>query len=143
MPAPERERDPEEFDGFGRFAAFHRRGRLVQLGFEAIGIDRDLRCEPVAVVDGFDDRRADRLAEPEDVVLQSLGRRCRRLFAPDRVDQVAGADCTAVAERERGEHRAFATRTRPLDPSVVFELNRTKDPELHMRNVPRPGAEAS
>ena len=103
----------------------------MQLGFEAIGMDRDLRCEPVAVVDGFDDPSRRSPCGAEDVVLRKPGRDCRRLLAQGfasikwpAVTARPWPSTTRRAPRLADAHSAARpvrrVRTGPADPEVAI-----------------------
>ena len=106
---------------------------------------RARRAEPQLVAaPARDDLRAvaarrQRLAQLRDVHLHHLGRRRRRLLAPQPVDQTLGRDRRALVEREHRQQRARLARADGDRPPVDAGLHGSQHAKVHAtrRRLPR------
>ena len=101
---------------------------LEPLGVELAGLDPG----EIAGRTGHDPVGAERLAQRVDVYLERRAGVCRRILAPDGVDQPLGRDGAIGAEQQEREHGAgppAAERHGLAD--VVHHLQRPEQPELH------------
>src|SRR5205085_7664045 len=111
----------------GRHQRGHRSGvDCVRSGLQKVpggyGHDGEPRLSGVAV---------ERLPEPQDVVLQRLGRRPRRVVTPQDVDQPRLGDDLGGMEGERGEETSLLGAADRYWPVTVDDLERTEDAHLH------------
>ena len=127
--APERERLPEHISGLGR--------RLVpspcDRGLEAIEIQLALADAQQIAARLRDDRvAAERLAQLGDVHLDRGRRRLGRLLPPELVDQPLTRDGLVRVQKQQGKEAALLRAGDLEAAAVVLDLERSKDPELHV-----------
>jgi hypothetical protein len=138
-PAPQRQRLTQQ----------PRRGRRVARGLAALG-DQPLGqarvhqvgwcLQPVPRGVGEDPHALGGLEgapQPQDVVLQRVGGRPRRMLAPQRLSQLVLADRFAGVQRQHREQAALLGRAEPHRPRRPRQLQRPQDPK---RRCTRPHA---
>ncbi len=76
--------------------------------------------------------RVDRSAKARDVSLERLRGRGRRSLPPELVDQLVGGDDLVRVEEEDGEERTLLATAELDPPTLVGDLQRTQDPEIHL-----------
>ncbi len=79
--------------------------------------------------------RAERLSQARDVVLERGGRRLRRPFTPQHVDQPVAGDRLVRVEEEIREERARQSPLQRDRPAVLDHRERPEDSELHVSFV--------
>jgi len=104
---------------------------VAQQRLEPLGIGSDPFAEDVAAAGGHDRVAPERAAEPRDERLQGLGRRDRRMLAPEVVDQPLRRQRLAAVDREIGEQRGLLAAAELHDPIALTDLERPENPDLH------------
>jgi hypothetical protein len=87
--------------------------------------------QEVARAPGLDPVPADRLSQLRDVDLERLSRLRRRALVPERVDQPIAGDDPVGLEEQHGQQCALLCSAQVDLLSVVHDLERTQDLELH------------
>ena len=140
LAAPEREAFVEPGGGLPRTI----RGQLVP-GLREQPLE-PVRVEPVGVelqavpaLPGHDQvaPASERLAQPRDMDLHGLGRRGRRLLAPELLDQPVGAERLVGVQHEHGEQRALLAPSERDFAALVEDLERSEDAEVHSESGTR------
>ena len=127
-PAPEPERLGEGCGGGGGILPLERDGSRVGEALEPLeveGVPRDV--EHVAGAPGLDRVPAECLAEPRDVPLDEVRRRCRRVLPPKAVHESRCRDDSARLAEEEREHRALLRAAEARLPSVDDRLERAEE----------------
>ncbi len=133
-------RAPPQGEGLGE--ALGRRGRVSLGEGLAPAAQQLLRAEGVNLLGGDVElvpRRArdqhprrQHLPQLGDVDLDHLGRRVRRLLAPEVVDQPRGRHGPPGAEREHGEERPLLAASEGDGVAAVEDLEGPQGPDLHL-----------
>ena len=101
--------------------------------------------QPVAGRIGHEPRRCvlgvavrfERTPQPRDVALERSERRCRRVVAPQRVDQRVGGDRPAASHCEHRDDEPRLRSPQVDDLSVDAQLERPEDRDLYRRRAGR------
>ena len=139
--APQRERQAQGRGRGGRIVAQLCSALGGEL-FEPHDVGRaGIEFQLVADRPGFDDRVRQRPAQPGDQGLQRVRRAGRRLVGPQPVDQLAGRDQLAGAQRQHDQQCAQpGSADVEHDPRVVIgaDLQWPEHGDLHSSIVPEP-----
>ena len=72
------------------------------------------------------------LAQSRDMHLEALGRRGRRLVAPQLVDQAVGGEHLIGVQQEEGQERARLDSAERERPALLNHFERAKEAEVHV-----------
>src|SRR5581483_8060050 len=137
LASPERERLGQELARLIRTTRAESASALLEEVLEPPQVEHvRAELEAVAVCDGHDQLRAERLAQLRHVDLEHLRGRGRRRAAPDVLDEASLRAREPLVEEEECEQRA-RLRTLDLEATVVTQhLQRAENAELEHANNP-------
>ena len=131
---PPVERRPQTF---GRVDVVEVRGDQLEIGFELVGVDRELRIEPVSGSFAANrlDPAAERAPEPGDVHLHRLSRLCLGTLRPQSVDELVERHRSPPGRGEDPEDESLLRPTQCQAIGSGHDFQRSEYRQLHFSTV--------